>query len=361
VITTSAPARFSLLDGYDFPRLINGGWQLSTGHAHRALDNERVLQELEELVRAGFTAFDCADIYGGVEELLGELRRRLGPTGLGIQVHTKFVPDRSALASVNKRYVERIIHRSLQRLGTERLDLVQYHWWDFGIPGWIDAALWLDDLRRAGKIARIGMTNTDVAHLAEILEAGVPVATNQVQYSLLDRRPEHGLADFGRDQGVQLLCYGTLAGGFLTRRYLGADQPRAPLPNRSLTKYGLIIEEFGGWEALQSLLATLDQIARRHDSTIANVATRWVLDQPAVAASVIGITGSEHLESNLRTFALQLDAEDRERIAAALAGRPGPLGDAYSLERDWESAHARIMWTDLNQQDESDGDDTTEV
>ena len=263
------------------------------------------------------------------------------------------MPDRSALESVNKRYVENIINRSLQRLGTERLDLVQYHWWDFSIPGWIDTALWLDELRREGKIARIGMTNTDVVHLAEILDAGVPVATNQVQYSLLDRRPEHGLTDFCREQGIQLLCYGTLAGGFLSQRYLGAPKPTGALPNRSLTKYGLIIEEAGGWEAFQSLLALLDRIARRHDLTIANVATRWVLDQPAVAAAIIGTTGNRHLENNLRTFSLQLDSEDRAQIAAALASRPGPLGDAYSLERDWESAHARIMWTDLNEK--SDG------
>jgi aryl-alcohol dehydrogenase-like predicted oxidoreductase len=352
-MSTQAPARFSLLDGYDFPRLINGAWQLSSGHSGRTLDQERVLQELEELVRAGLSAFDCADIYSGVEELLGELRRRLRPTGLSLQVHTKFVPDRSALKSVNKRYVEHIINRSLQRLGTERLDLVQYHWWDFSIPGWIETALWLDELRREGKIARIGMTNTDVIHLAEILDAGVPVATNQVQYSLLDRRPEHGLTDFCREQGIQLLCYGTLAGGFLSQRYLGVPKPTGALPNRSLTKYGLIIEEAGGWNAFQSLLALLDRIARRHDSTIANVATRWVLDQSAVAAAIIGTTGNRHLENNLRTFALQLDREDREQIAAALASRPGPLGDAYSLERDWESAHARIMWTDLNEQSDA--------
>jgi aryl-alcohol dehydrogenase-like predicted oxidoreductase len=360
-MTLQAPARFSLLDGYDFPRLINGGWQLSAGHARQPLNRERVLQELEELVRSGLNAFDCADIYSGVEELLGELRRRLRPSGLDIQVHTKFVPDRSSLASVNRRYVEGIINRSLQRLGTEQLDLVQYHWWDFSEPGWIETALWLDELRRAGKIARLGMTNTDVAHLAEVLEAGVPITTNQVQYSLLDRRPEHGLADFCREQGIQLLCYGTLAGGFLTQRYLGTAQPQGPLPNRSLTKYGLIIEESGGWDAFQALLATLDRIAHRHSSSIANVATRWILDQPTVAASIIGTTGSRHLSSNLGTFALQLDSEDRRQITAALAGRPGPPGDAYSLERDWESGHARIMWTDLNEHPVPDGSDAPEV
>lgn len=347
-MTPLTPARFRLLDGYDFPRLINGGWQLSSSHAEEAFDSDRVLRGLETLVRAGLTAFDCADIYGGVEELLGELRRRLLPGGLHIQVHTKFVPDRSELADVNKRYVERIIHRSLRRLDTERLDLVQFHWWDFEIHGWIDTALWLEELRLEGKIARLGMTNTDVPHLAEILEAGVPIVSNQVQYSLLDRRPEHGLADFCLEQGIQLLCYGTLAGGFLTESYLGRPEPQPPLPNRSLGKYALIIEELGGWQDFQSLLGALDRVARKHASSIANVATRWALDRPGVAASIIGATGSHHLASNLRTFELQLDEEDRAQLAAAVAGKPGPLGDVYSLERDFDGPHARIMWTDLN-------------
>jgi len=342
------PDRFRLLDGYDFPRLINGCWQLARRHSNRQLDREATLQSLESLVRAGLTAFDCADIYTGVEELLGELRRRLRPEGLEIHVHSKCVPNRSDLRTISRRQIEQIVHRSLRRLGVEQLDLVQYHWWDFDIPGWIDAALWLDELRREGKIARIGLTNTDVSHLAEMLESGVPVVSNQVQYSVLDRRPESGLATFCQEQGIQLLCYGTLAGGFLTERYLAAADPAPPLTNRSLIKYRLIVEETGGWAALQERLESMRRIASKHHSSIANVATRWVLDRPSVGAVIVGTTDSRHLQSNLSLFRLQLDAEDRLDLAQALDALPIPPGDVYSLERDWEAPHARIMWTDLN-------------
>jgi aryl-alcohol dehydrogenase-like predicted oxidoreductase len=347
-MTSHAPTRFQLADGYSFTRLINGCWQLAEGHAPQRPGREELLAGLEELARAGFTTFDCADIYTGVEELLGELRRRLSPEGVEIEIHTKFVPDRGMLAGISRRYVREIIHRSLARLGVDRLDLVQYHWWDWHVPGWIDVALWLDELRRQGDIGRLGMTNTDVVHLAEILEAGVPIVTNQVQYSLLDRRPENGLSAFCREQGIELLCYGTLAGGFLTERWLGAAEPAAPLANRSLVKYRLIVEELGGWPELQLLLATLAAIAARHDASVANVATRWVLDRPAVGAVVVGTAGSAHLEDNLRLFDLELDDADRRTLGRLLTENPGPPGDVYSMERDWNGPHAAILRTELN-------------
>ena len=347
-MTPHAPTRFQLADGYSFARLINGCWQLAAGHSGHRPGNEELLGGLEELARAGFTTFDCADIYSGVEELLGELRRRLSPEGVDIEIHTKFVPDRGALRGISRRYVREIVHRSLQRLGVDRLDLVQYHWWDWEVPGWIDVALWLDELRRQGDIGRLGMTNTDVVHLAEILEAGVPIVTNQVQYSLLDRRPDNGLAAFCREQGVELLCYGALAGGFLSARWLGSPEPTAPLANRSLVKYRLIVDELGGWRELQTLLATLGAIAERHEVSLANVAARWVLDRPAVGAIIVGAGGAAHLEENLRLFDLELDDEDQRALGRLLAERPGPPGDVYSLERDWSGPHAAILRTELN-------------
>lgn len=78
-----------------------------------------------------------------------------------VQLHTKFVPDLSELAIVDSRYVTDIIDRSLQRLATERLDLVQFHWWDFSVPRYVETAFELDKLRRAGKIAHVGVTNFD--------------------------------------------------------------------------------------------------------------------------------------------------------------------------------------------------------
>ena len=91
---------------------------------------------------------------------------------------------------------------------------MQFHWWDFAIPRYVETALELDRLRRAGKIAHIGLTNFDAPRLAELVDAGVPVTSHQVQYSLLDDRPSHGMIDYCRSQNISLLCYARFAAAF---------------------------------------------------------------------------------------------------------------------------------------------------
>ncbi|MEE8523125.1 MAG: aldo/keto reductase [Thermoanaerobaculia bacterium] len=348
----SSPAvpRIELAPGYDVSRVIHGGWQLSRGHRPAAVDADAALSTLSRLADAGFTTFDCADIYTGVEELLGRLAsRRSAEAGGSIQTHTKFVPDAGALASISKRYVERIIDRSLRRLGVECLDLVQFHWWDYAVPGYVETASWLDELRREGKIRLLGVTNFDVPHLEEILGAGVEIVSNQVQYSLLDRRPQRGMSDLCARSGIRLLCYGALAGGFLSGRYLGRGEPVEPLANRSLVKYRLIVEEFTGWPALQELLAALDEVASKHGVSVANVAVRWTLDRPGVGAVIVGV-GGDYLADTLRLFDFRLDDDDRQRLDEVLEKYPGPEGDVYSVERVPGGRHAVVMRTGLNQE-----------
>jgi aryl-alcohol dehydrogenase-like predicted oxidoreductase len=348
----SAIPRVELAPGYSVARAINGGWQLATDHAERPAVEREALAALLRLAEAGFTTFDCADIYAGVERLLGRAasrwRERAG-AGKPLQLHTKYVPDRSSLPSLTRRDVVEAIRRSRRRLGVERLDLVQLHWWDYRHPGWVATALHLAELQAAGRIGRIGVTNFDGAHLGALLDAGVPVVANQVQYSLLDRRPEHGLATSCRERGVALLCYGTLAGGFLSERWLGqAEPPVAAMPNRSLTKYRLIIEEAGGWSRFQRLLELLAGIAERQAASIANVATRWVLDRPGVAAVILGAATAAHLDENRRLFDLELGEEDRAELDGFLAAHPGPAGDVYGLERLPGGRHAAILRTELH-------------
>jgi aryl-alcohol dehydrogenase-like predicted oxidoreductase len=337
-----------LADGYRIPRLINGGWQLSAGHGGSPLDVEAALDELERLVDAGLPVFDGADIYGGVEELFGKLRRRRPADA--IRVHTKFVPDLDALPRIDRDYVERIVDRSLRRLGVDRLDLVQFHWWDFDVPGYVEAATWLQELQRVGKIRLLGVTNFDVPHLRELLDAGVPVVSNQVQYSLLDRRPENGMVALCRRRGLRLLCYGSLAGGFLTDAWLGRPDPEGAPANRSLVKYRLIIDELGGWRPFQWLLKGLRGIADRHRVSLGHVALRWVLDRPAAAAAIVGARDARHAEENSNALRLELDHTDRQRIDALLESLPGPAGDIYSVERVREGRHGSIMRYDLNRE-----------
>lgn len=345
--------RIEIAQGYTVSRLLKGGWQLAGGHG--AIDRAAALDDMARFVDAGITTFDCADIYTGVEELIGAfLRGRRG--GAPIQVHTKYVPDLNTLPTVTRREVEAAVDRSLARLGVERLDLVQFHWWDYNVARYVDVARWLDDCRRAGKIAHLGATNFDTTRLRELIDAGVPIVSHQVQYSVLDRRPAlrlrsgqaASMTELCEQNGVHLLCYGGLAGGFLSERYLGHPAPAEPLDNRSLVKYRLIIEEFGGWARFQGLLRALHEVAMRHGVTIGTVALRWVLDRPRVAGVIVGARHRGHLADLQNVAALSLTPADEAAIAEVQAGADGPSGDVYELERTPGGRHGSIMRYTLN-------------
>ena len=340
-----------LRPGHRISRVIRGGWQLAGDHG--AVDRAQAIADMEAFLDAGITTLDCADIYTGVEEMIGsfiaDLRRRRGAEVADrVVVHTKLVPDLTRLAEMRQDEVEAIVDRSLRRLGIERLHLVQFFWWDMGLG---DPEGTLEVLKRCqekGKIGNLGVTNWDVAETARFTEAGFDIAATQVQYSLLDRRPAAMLAPWAAENDIRILCFGTLAGGFLTEAWLGKPDPGFRFDNRGLVKYRLIIDEFGSWELFQSLLEVLKAVGDRHGVSLSAVATRWVLDQPQVAAAIVGARYARHLPKTLEVFTLALDAEDHARIAAVLAQAAGPGGPVFGLERDRNGRHGSIMKYNLN-------------
>lgn len=344
-------SRITLRPGHDISRVIRGGWQLAGGHG--AINPAEAIEDMVAFAEAGITTFDCADIYTGVEEMIGAFRasygNRFGTEALArIKVHTKLVPDLARLATVDKAYIRSIVDTSLSRLQTERLDLVQFHWWDYEVPRYLDAIGWLNELRLEGKLAHVSGTNFDSAKTAEILASGVPLTSMQVQYSLLDARPERHLVKLAEDNDIWLLCYGTVAGGFLGDRWLGQPEPAEPQENRSLTKYKLIIDDFGGWDLFQALLQTLRRIADRHQTDIATVASAAMLGRPGVAAVIVGARNRSHLARNVAVSELRLTDIDRAEIAAIQAQGRIPDGDTYTLERDRTGRHGSIMKYNLN-------------
>ncbi|MCU0928786.1 MAG: aldo/keto reductase [Burkholderiaceae bacterium] len=342
----SAVETIELAPGYRIPRIVRGGWQLAGGHGEVIAD--AAVADMRAFADAGLNTFDCADIYTGVEAMYGRFNALQRAEGRPLlQVHTKFVPDYDDLARVDEAYVRRIVMRSLERLNAPKLDLVQFHWWDYAVPGMVETALVLAQLQREGLVAHLGGTNFDTPHTARMLDAGVPLVSMQVQYSLLDRRPERALVPLARERGFRLLCYGALAGGFLTDAWLGAPEP-LEITNRSLIKYKLVIDDFGGWGAFQALLRALRGIADRHGVSIAAVATRWVLQRERVAAAIVGARYASHLPDTLAVFGFALDADDEARLAPILQAHPGPEGDTYTLERDKTGRHGRIMKYNLN-------------
>ncbi len=343
--------QIDLAPGYRISRVIRGGWQLAGGHGD--VDRDATIADLMATAEAGITTFDCADIYTGVEAIMGDFRARWaelhGQGALdGVRVHTKCVPDLAMLDRLQRSDIEAIVDTSLKRLRAERLDLVQFHWWDYDKPRWRDAARWLADLRGAGKIENLGATNFDAQHTRDLAAEGFQAVTAQLQYSVIDDRPAGAISDAAGELGFKLLCYGTVAGGFLSDRWLGQAEPTEPLENRSLTKYKLIIDDRGGWEPFQALLSTLRQVADRHDSDIATVASRFVLDLPHVAAVIVGARHRDHLEANLRIGALRLTDDDRSVIEAARSDMRPLAGDVYGLERDRDGRHGRIIKYNLN-------------
>lgn len=340
-----------LRENHPISRIIKGGWQLAGDHG--SVDRATAISDMEAFFDAGITTFDCADIYTGVEEMIGDfiqnIRQRRGrELADSICVHTKLVPDLSRLHDLTDAEVEAIVDRSLKRLKIDRLHLVQFFWWDLKLGNPTKSLEILKKLQDKGKIKNLGLTNWDVEGISPFVENGFDIISAQVQYSILDRRPENGLSAWAANNNMQLLCYGSLAGGFLTEKWLGMEDPGYHFENRSLIKYRLIIDEFGPWKLFQNLLQTLQSIGRKHGVSLSAVAIRYVLEKPQVAAAIVGARYARHLPKTMEAFTFTLDQEDYAHLNAIFDQSQGPNGKVYGLESDRTGRHGRIMKYELN-------------
>ena len=331
------PERYAVADDLDISRIVTGLWQVADmERGGTLLDPEHASTALLEYARAGFDSFDMADHYGSAEVISGRFleRIRCGETAGPAQprVFTKWCPKPGPMP---RDVVRAGIEKSRARLNVDCIDLLQFHWWSFEHPAYLDALQELAQLQREGVIRHIGLTNFDTAHLHLVVKHGIPIATNQVCFSLLDRRAAREMSSFCLEHGIRLLAYGTLAGGLISPRWLGRAAPAsADIGDWSKMKYQRFVAAIGGWSVLQSILQALDRIAKRHGVSIPNVATRWVLEHPAVAAVIIGarLGLSEHRADNLALFSFALDDSDRAVLDEALAETvmlDGDCGDEY--------------------------------
>jgi len=305
----------NLADDLKICRILNGMWQVSGTHGQ--IDKQMAIKSMIDYHNNGFTTWDLADIYGPAESYIGEFRRQLNSEQLAnTQALTKFVPNSGPMS---KSIVEYYIDQSLQKMNTDTLDLVQFHWWDYNDLSYIDAIEHLFSLKEKQKIKHVGLTNFDTERVKIMTEKGFTPITNQVQYSILDQRAEKLMVPFCQKHEIKILAYGTLLGGFFSEKYLKADEPtRIDLDTASLQKYYNMIQEWGGWELFQELLDTIDTISKKHDCSIANVATKFILDRPAVAGVIIGarLGISEHIEDNSKAFDVKLDSDDLSSISS---------------------------------------------
>ena len=353
--------RASLAPGLEISRILTGLWQVADQErGGAALDPDAAARAMEPYADAGLTTFDMADHYGSSEVIAGRLARRRGD----VQLLTKWVPEPGP---TSRETVAVAVARALDRLGSECIDLLQFHPWNYADPSWLDCLFLLVEHQAAGRIRHLGLTNCDAAHLDMAVRSGIPIVSNQVCFSLLDSRAAGAMTEVCRTHGVGLLAYGTLAGGFLSDRWLGRE---APPIDESLTwsqmKYRRFIDQAGGWDRFQGVLraarraadrlsvgnpdVTLGLAEKKSGSgrgqrfggssaargrvSIANVACRHVLDQPAVAGIIVGARLGEtsHIRDNLKLFRMSLDEESRRELDTArarLSPIHGDCGDEY--------------------------------
>ncbi|KAM5584426.1 hypothetical protein ABKV19_004012 [Rosa sericea] len=228
-------------DSLDICRVLNGMWQ--TSGAWGRIDRDDAVEAMLRYADAGLSTFDMADHYGPAEDLYGifinRVRQERPPELLEkVRGLTKWVPPPVKMTSS---FVRDSINVSRKRMDVASLDMLQFHWWDYANPGYLDALKHLTDLKDEGKIKTVALTNFDTERLQIILENEIPVVSNQVQHSIVDMRPQQQMAELCQLTGVKLITYGTVMGGLLSEKFLDTNLsiPFAgpPLNTPSLQKY----------------------------------------------------------------------------------------------------------------------------
>ncbi|KAI0146836.1 aldo/keto reductase [Xylariaceae sp. FL1272] len=303
------------LKGRTLPRLFLGLWQLSSP-AWGSASTSKILTQFANYTKKGFTAFDMADHYGDAEIIFDRFRSKY-PYKDSVFAATKYCVFHPM--TVTREAVKENISERCQRLGSEKIDLLQFHWQFYDDPQYLDALRYLAEDER---VSALGLCNFDTEHLEAVIDSGVEVHTNQIQFSLIDSRPTVRMSDVCKEYNIKLLTYGTLCGGFLAEKWLGKPEPG--LYDESITpsqrKYHGMIRSWGDWALFQELLSTLKSIGDKHSVSVSNVAIRWVLDFPYVGAVIVGARMgiSEHTDENLVSLGWSLDREDQQSIDAVL-------------------------------------------
>lgn len=314
------------------PKVVIGLWQIADMERNdQTLDVPKTASYMEEYLKAGFYAFDMADHYGSSEIIAGFFKNNQtnGKTPL---LFTKWVPKPGPIDKVT---VRKAIDKALDRMQQKSIDLIQFHAWQYADPSWLDALFYLKELKEEGLVKNIGVTNFDAHHLRIALGSGIPIVSNQISHSLIDRRALADMKEVCQEYQVHLLAYGTLLGGFLSNRWLDVSEPTLnELKTWSQMKYFRFIQAAGGWMIFQNLLRVVHNIAEKHNTTIANIASRYILENNHVAAVLIGARLGEntHIKEHKEMLSISFDKDDIAHIETAIAklnSIPGNCGDEY--------------------------------
>ncbi len=293
---------------------------------------------------AGINFFDTADVYsyGQSEIVLGQALKDCEVDRDGVIIATKVRSAMTEAATagtgdvnnvgLSRQHIFASVEKSLRRLQTDYIDLYQVHGWDILTP--IEETLRaLDDLVRQGKVRYIGCSNWSARHLMKAVclsraNRWAEFVSLQAYYSLVGRDLEHELLPLSREEGLGVLPWSPLSGGFLSGKYT-RENPTPEGARRSGFQFPPI-DEARGFDAIDSL----SRIAKEKGASVAQVALAWLLAQPGVTSIIIGANKNSQLEDNLKAADLRLLAAEIEELSATT--RPAPQYPQWMIERQNE-------------------------
>jgi aryl-alcohol dehydrogenase-like predicted oxidoreductase len=280
------------------------------------LDQERTTAVVNAALDVGINFFDTADVYGGThsEEFIG---RALGARRSSVIVATKFgIPlDEQRKGGARPEYIRRALEDSLKRLDTDYIDLYQLHRPDPEVPI-ADTLGALDELKRAGKLREIGCSNFSTEQLREAAAAvkpgAAPFVSVQNEYSLLERKPEHGVLAECAARGIGFLPYFPLASGLLSGKYAPGATP--PPPSARLADASAPMGARFRNERNSAAAEALGRFAASRGHSLLELAFSWLLARPAVASVIAGATSAEQIRANAAAADWQLNADELGEI-----------------------------------------------
>jgi aryl-alcohol dehydrogenase-like predicted oxidoreductase len=303
-------------------------------------DEECAFAQLDRFVEVGGTLIDTADVYsaGVSEEIVGRwLAARPADVRDRVVIATKGrFPMGTAPNDVglSRRHLDRALNASLRRLGVDCVDLYQVHSWDPLTP--VEETLrFLDDAVRQGRIHYVGLSNftgwqlQKAVDIADFRGLTRPV-TLQPQYSLLSREIEWEITPACESEGLGLLPWSPLGGGWLTGKYRRDELPTGATrlgenPERGVEAY----QRRGSMERTWAVVDEVRSVAAEHGASMAQVALAWLLERPAVTSVILGARTVEQLDDNLASVDLHLTADQLARLDKA--SDPGAADYPYGV------------------------------
>jgi len=318
-----------------------GIWVWDTVGALSQAESEKLVNRALE---AGINFFDTANMYAGGESevILGKaLGAKRKDVIIGTKVRARVGPGPNDVG-LSRVHIMHEVEASLQRLGTDYIDLYQTHQFD-PLTSLEDTLRTLDDLVRSGKVRYIGCSNLAAWQVMKALGISrhnnlEPLKTVQCYYSIAGRDLEREIIPLVKDQNLGLLIWSPLAGGFLSGKFTRAeagdeDSRRAKIDVPPVNK-----------EKAYQIIDVMQEVAKTHAVSVAQIASAWLLHQEAVTSIIIGVKRLDQLNDNLNSVNIKLSDEELKKLNEISQLSPEYPGWIVIMQSDRRPSEVSEFW-----------------